>query len=215
MSFMKYEIIFYHSGKTAEIERTAAHRLEKIGLELSASAAAVNPEELAAELDKALKKTNIVFVVGGLDGGVQSTENVLSAVLSSNGSTMKSNKLVDDDENTVYLLKCRKQTIAVFPDDTDVIGKMLDAKIVSELKKTYSLKEEKNDVPSIEKIANDLNTNLAGISRVRTSINIGGEPPKNTEGKKTLKTLKTAVIVLLSVGAVQFAAALYLFITNL
>ncbi len=212
---MKYEMIFYHSGKTAEIERAAAQRLRRIGLELSASTAAVDPKELAEELKKSLKKTNIVFVVGGLDGGVQSTENVLSTILSSNGSSMKSNKLVDDDENTVYLLKCKKQTIIVFPDDTEVIGRMFDAKIISELKKTYSLKEEKSETPSMEKITKELDTNLSGMNRVRTSINIGGEPPKNTEGNKTLKMMKTAVIVFLSLGIVQFAAAAYLFITNI
>ena len=108
---MKYEIIFYHSGKTAQIEKTVNSELESSELELSLSSAAVTPEELAEELKKSLKRTDLVFVVGGLDGGEQSTDNVLSIILSSNGSEVRSEKLVDDEKNTSYLLKCKNQIL--------------------------------------------------------------------------------------------------------
>ncbi len=213
---MKYEMIFYHSGKTAEIERTVQSKLEKLGLELSCSSAAVEPKELAEELSKSLGKADIVFVTGGLDGGVQSTDNVLSAVLSSNGSVMKSNKLVDDEGNIVYLIKCRKQTIVVFPDDTDIISKMFDAKLLSELKKTYSLKEEKSDIPTMDKITKELDTQLAGMNRVRTSVHSESiADKKRTEDIKKLKILKIAIIVLFSLGLIGIAAAFVLFFLNL
>lgn len=213
---MKYEIIFYHSGKTAQIEKTVNSELESSELELSLSSAAVTPEELAEELKKSLKRTDLVFVVGGLDGGEQSTDNVLSIILSSNGSEVRSEKLVDDEKNTSYLLKCKNQTIVVFPDDIEFIEKMLRAKIILELRKKYSLKYEEGERPQMDKITKELDSQLSGMNRVRTSIGISNDsPPRNTEGNKILKRMKTAVIILLALGCIQIVAAGILFFTNL
>ncbi len=212
---MKYEIIFYHSGKTAEIEKTADSRLKSIGLESAVSTAAVSPKELADELSASLKRVNIVLIIGGIDGGVQSTENVLSTVLSSDASSIKSHKLIDNDGNIVYLIKCQNQTIAVFPDDTAIIDKMLEAKIISELKKIYSLKQEKSDKPSMEKITGELNEQLSKSNRVRTSISIGNNEPQKPKTDKTLSAMRIAVISLIVLGCGFFAASGILLFTNL
>lgn len=209
MIFLDYEIIFYHSGRTAEIEKAINQRLEKTGMNMSQSAAAVSPAELADMLSTSLDRSEAVIIVGGLDGGSQSTENVLSAVLSTNGSKMKSNKIVDDSGNTAYMIRCLEQTILVFPDETDVITSMLDAKIISELAGIYKLKPVQENTPSIDEIANELDRQLAGISRTRTNITSDDHP-----SKKSFTGLKIAIAVLMALAAIQLAAAGCIYFTN-
>lgn len=203
MIFLDYEIIFYHSGKTAEIEKAINQRLRNTGMNMSQSAAAVSPTELADMLSESLERSEAVIIVGGLDGGRQSTENVLSAVLSTNGSKMKSNKIVDDSGNIAYMIRCLEQTILVFPDETNVITSMLDAKIISELVKIYKLKPIEKNTPSIDEIANELDRQLAGISRTRTNIAAESDKPS----KNSLLGLKIAIAVLTALAALQLAAA--------
>ena len=210
MIFLDYEIIFYHSGKTAEIEKTINQRLEKTGMNMSQSAAAVSPTELADMLGKALDRVEAVIIVGGLDGGTQSTENVLSSVLSTNGSKMNSKKIVDENGNISYMIRCREQTILVFPDETDVIISMLDAKIIAELIEIYKLKPVQKNTPSIDEIAKELDRQLAGISRTRTNIT----PPTEKKAPKGQLGLKIAIVVLTALGLLQLGAAGYIFFTN-
>ena len=210
MIFLDYEIIFYHSGRTAEIEKAINQRLEKTGMNMSQSAAAVSPTELADMLGKSLDRVDAVIIVGGLDGGSQSTESVLSTVLSTNGSKMKSNKIVDENGNIAYMIRCLEQTIFVFPDETDVITSMLDAKIISELTKIYKLKSVRETKPSIDEITDELDRQLAGISRTRTNIaaTIDATP------KKSLMGLKIAIAVLTALAAIQLVVAGCIYFTN-
>lgn len=210
MICLDYEIIFYHSGRTAEIEKAINQRLEKTGMNMSQSAAAVSPAELADMLSESLNRSEMVIIVGGLDGGRQSTENVLSAVLSTNGSKMKSNKIVDESGNTSYMIRCLEQTILVFPDETEVITSMLDAKIISELAEIYKLKPVQKNTPSIDEIASELDRQLAGISRNRTNISADS----NKVPKKSFIGLKISIAVLTALAALQLAAAGYIYFTN-
>ena len=210
MIFLDYEIIFYHSGKTAEIEKAINQRLGNTGMNMSHSAAAVSPTELADMLSESLERSEAVIIVGGLDGGRQSTENVLSAVLSTNGSKMKSNKIVDDSGNIAYMIRCLEQTIFVFPDETDVITSMLDAKIISELGKIYKLKPAEKNTPSIDEIANELDRQLAGISRTRTNIAVADSKPK----EKSFIGFKISIAVLTALAAVQLIVAGCIYLMN-
>ncbi|MDD6489630.1 MAG: hypothetical protein PUG48_07445 [Clostridia bacterium] len=207
---MDYEIIFYHSGRTAEIENAINQRLEQSGMHMSQSAAAVSPTELADMLSDSLDRTDMVIIVGGLDGGRQSTENVLSSVLSTNGSEMKSNKIVDDNGNTAYMIRCLEQTILVFPDETDVITSMLDAKIISELTKIYKLKSVEKHKPPIDEIASELDRQLSGISRTRTSIAVADSKPK----EKSFIGFKISIAVLTALAAVQLIVAACIYLMN-
>ncbi|MGN1456819.1 MAG: hypothetical protein ACI4XP_02560 [Acutalibacteraceae bacterium] len=207
---MDYEIIFYHSGRTAEIEKAINQRLEKTGMNMSQSAAAVSPAELADMLSESLDRSEMVIIVGGLDGGRQSTENVLSAVLSTNGSKMKSNKIVDESGNVSYMIRCLEQTILVFPDETEIITSMLDAKIISELAEIYKLKPVQKNTPSIDEIASELDRQLAGISRTRTNISADSDKMP----KKSFIGLKISIAVLTALAALQLAAAGYIYFTN-
>ena len=68
----------------------------------------------------------------------------------------------------------------------------------------------------MDKITKELDSQLSGMNRVRTSIGISSDsPPRNTEGNKILKRMKTAVIILLALGCIQIVAAGILFFANL
>lgn len=208
---LNYEIIFYHSGKTAEIEQAISSKLSSVGMELSQSAAATSPTELAGFLAESLDRADAVIITGGLDGGKQSTDNVLSTVLSTNGSKMKSNKIVDENGNIGYIIKCLEQTIVVFPDETPVIKTMLDKKVISEFKEIYQLKQKKDDTPSIEKITKELDRQLSTMDRVRTPIKPVEE---DTKKPKHLKSFKITAAVLAVLAMLQLLTAGYLYLTN-
>lgn len=213
MIILNYEIIFYHSGKTAEIEQTISSKLSSVEMELSQSVAATSPTELAEFLGLSLDRVDAVIIVGGLDGGKQSTDNVLSTVLSTNGSKMESKKIIDENDNSSYIIKCRDQVITVFPDETSVIANMLDKKLISELKETYKLKQKKDDTPPIEKITKELDRQLSSMGRTRVNVQrVSAE--EDIKPGRGLKVLKIAVIVLGTLSVVQLLAAGYLYLVN-
>ena len=130
---MEYEIIFYHSGKTAECERLLEKRFSKLGLSALPSTAATDPASLASELQQALSCSDIVIIIGGLDGGRQSTDSILSQILSAEKERPDCEKLVDDNDNIAYFLKAGDQCIVVLPDETEVMEGMLDTVLICDL----------------------------------------------------------------------------------
>lgn len=212
MRYLDYEIIFYHSGKTAEIERTINLQLSQIEMNMLQSFAATTPTELAQMLGQSLERVDAVIIVGGLDGGKQSTDNVLSTILSTNGLKMESNKIVDDKGNIAYIIRCLEQTIIVFPDETSVIASMLKMKISALLAEIYKLKVKKSSGPSIESVTKELDRQLSDISKTRTKLPYGNE--KKIKQSGSLRKLKIAITVLAALAAVQLVTAACLYYIN-
>ncbi len=201
---MNYEIIFYHSGKTAETERLIEKNFGNLRLKKRTTEAAVRPEELGTMLGRALKKADIVVIIGGLDGGVQSTDMILSSILSAKGSGLKCERLIDDDDNIAYMIGAGKQNILVFPDETEVIGTMLEKRINQRLKTQYSLTEVSEDIPSFESVKKDLEDQLQGQDKMRSGYAEEYVRKEKTELKK-LRIIIAGVSVL---GAVLAAAGI-------
>ena len=204
---MDYEIIFYHSGKTAEIERMLERRLESLGLTRSISAAAADPSELAEMLGKSLSRCELIFVVGGLDNSAGSTDNVLSSVLSSEKGKLSSERLIDDNENTAYLIRSEQQLIAVVPDETEVIEKMLEKKIVVEIKTVYSLSEQNDEKPSIKEIKDELDKQLNELGR--TKISVPEQSENHSENSKDVLLYLSVSLGIVSVLLLAAALILY------
>lgn len=204
---MDYEIIFYHSGKTAEIERMLERRLEGLGLKRSISAAAADPSELAGMLGKSLSRCELIFVVGGLDNSAGSTDNVLSSVLSSEKGKLSSERLIDDNENTAYLIRLEQQLIAVVPDETEVIEKMLEKKIVVEIKTVYSLSEQNDEKPSIKEIKDELDKQLNELGR--TKISVPEQSENHSENSKDVLLYLSVSLGIVSVLLLAAALILY------
>ncbi len=212
-----YQILFYHSGRTAHAEQAINDNLERAGLTMLESDVSVTPQELARQLSGVLSHTDLVFVVGGLDGGIQSTDNVLSSVLSKNADEIVSSKLIDKDGNTAYLMQCKRQTIVLLPDDPETIEKMMDARINSELKRIYELKFEENTKPPFDEVSKELDSKLSSRTRVRSIPDPEQTPLKKRkrEQMKVLSRMRIAAIALLSIGCVELIIAVTLLITNM
>lgn len=203
---MEYEIIFYHSGKTAECERLLEKRLSKLGLSALPSTAATDPASLASELQQALSCSDIVIIIGGLDGGRQSTDSILSQILSAEKERPDCEKLVDDNDNIAYFLKAGDQCIVVLPDETEVMEGMLDKRIMKELIKQYSLTEQKDDTPPIETVTSTLRKQLSEMERSHPSRSGTYADQQRREMKKLL----TAAVAVGAAGVLLLLTAVIL-----
>ena len=206
---MVYNIIFYHSGKTAEAERLTDKKLSALTLSKGAVYAAVSPSELAKRLKNSLSAADIAIIIGGLDGGRQSTDTILSLVLSSKASSMQCEKLLDDDDNIAYLIKAGRQYILVLPDDPDAIAAMLDKRMVKELCAGYSLRVKEQDNMSIDEVTGELKKELAGLRRTRSSYAVQYAEKQNRE----LKLLRALMLSTLGAGILfLILAVVFIFI---
>lgn len=202
---MNYEVLFYHSGRTAEIERLLEKKLGSTGLVRRASSAATEPEELPAQLSESLRASGIVFIIGGMDGSRYSTEKILSAVLKSSGGGITSDRLIDEEENTGYILRAEKQMIVLLPDNTQAVENMLDYHIIEELKKAYSLTSEEEKKPEIGEIAQRLDGQLSEMKNTRTGI---FSPKPTVSSPKQPDRLSMIAIILAAAAVIQGGAAL-------
>ncbi len=204
---MDYEIIFYHSGKTAETERLLEKKFAPIELARRATSAAVSPSELANRLKDSLTAADIVVIIGGLDGGRQSTDAILSLILSSKASSLKCEKLLDDDDNLSYLIRAGEQCIIVFPDEPEIIETMLDKRLMRELCRIYSLSAPEDEEASIDEVTGELKKQLSGMKLVRS-----GYGAKYAEKQlRELKIFRIAMWSALAAGILLLIIAIILF----
>ena len=200
---MVYDMIFYHSGRTAEAERMTDRKLSALPLIKGSVYAAVSPSELAKRLGSSLGKADIVIITGGLDGGRQSTDAILSLVLSSRSAAMRCEKLLDDDDNTAYLIKAGRQYILVLPDEPEAIGTMLEKRIIRELCAGYSISAEQKESVSIDEVTDELKKSLAGLGRTGGSYGAAYAEKQHRE----LRLLRTLMLSALGAGIVFLVLA--------
>ena len=205
---MEYEIIFYHSGKTFEAERLLDRKLSGLHLTRRLSAAAVTPEELADQLSGCLSRCNIIVIIGGLDGGQQSTDSILSMILSAQGDSLHCEKLLDEEDNPAYYICAEQQCILVLPDDPAVMETMLDKRLLSVLKEKYVLgDEEQEEVQSMETVTAALQKDLSGLGQNTSDYHARLMAQQQTSlNRLRLLTLVSAGIgILLLIAAIQTA----------
>ena len=205
---MEYEIIFYHSGKTFEAERLLDRKLSGLHLPRRLSAAAVTPEELADQFSGCLSRCNIIVIIGGLDGGQQSTDSILSMILSAQGDSLHCEKLLDEEDNPAYYICAEQQCILVLPDDPAVMETMLDKRLLSVLKEKYVLgDEEQEEVQSMETVTAALQKDLSGLGQNTSDYHARLMAQQQTSlNRLRLLTLVSAGIgILLLIAAIQTA----------
>ena len=202
---MEYEIIFYHSGKTFEAERLLDRKLSGLHLTRRLSAAAVTPEELADQLSGCLSRCNIIVIIGGLDGGQQSTDNILSMILSAQGDSLHCEKLLDEEDNPAYYICAEQQCILVLPDDPAVMETMLDKRLLSVLKEKYVLgDEEQEEVPSLETVTAALQKDLSGLGQNTSDYHTRLMAQQQT----SLNRLRLLTLVSAGIGILLLIAAI-------
>lgn len=208
---LDYEIIFYHARMTAENETTLTKTLTPFSLKQSGASAATTPKELAKELSQSLSRVKLVFVVGGLDGGEQSTEKILSKVLSGKKSKLTSNKIIlEESVEDGYIIRCMEQTVLVLPDDSKSVEAMMNKAVSSELAKIYKLKKHEEVRPDIEQISGKLDTQLSDAARTRV-----GSPVVTVLAEEIYerpRSAKLAISILLLLSGVELLAALILYL---
>ncbi len=203
---MEYDIIFYHSGRTAEAERLLEKQFGERKMTRRASAAAMTPEELAHRLQKSLKHSDMAVIIGGLDGGSQSTDSILSSILSARAGSLHSEKLTDEEEHTAYVIHAGFQSILVFPDDTEVIEAMLDKRLLEDLSRRYSLQREEPDRPVLDHVTGQLQQELSRMGEKDTSYVLACQR-KQQEDRK----LRWMIGILSCAGAALIVLSVVLF----
>ena len=202
---MEYEIIFYHSGKTFEAERLLDRKLSGLHLTRRLSAAAVTPEKLADQLSGCLSRCNIIVIIGGLDGGQQSTDSILSMILSAQGDSLHCEKLLDEEDNPAYYICAEQQCILVLPDDPAVMETMLDKRLLSVLKEKYVLgDEEQEEVPSMETVTAALQKDLSGLGQNTSDYHARLMAQQQT----SLNRLRLLTLVSAGIGILLLIAAI-------
>lgn len=207
---MDYQLIFYHSGQTGEIERVILEGTEKISLLPNDSSSAVSPEELADKLELALSDSDLVFIVGGLDGGIQSTDSIVKDMFSSK-KTEITVKEIEIEYNHAVLVLYKNQMTILLPDDIKFIKKLINGELKETIKDKFSLKEKENDNPPLEKVSHLIEQQLATRLRVKVS------PSDKAIEKRSinrLSSIKFIIILLAALGLIQLVTAAYLFLTN-
>lgn len=208
---MDYELIYYTAGRTAEVERVLDKNLSQMGLSHSAGEAATTIQELANALAKSLKKSQLIFVIGGLNNGYDSTDKVLSKILVTNDSNVFS-KRVDGEKDSGYIIRAIGQTIVILPDEPEEVTRILKNGIISDLAVTYSLKLPEGETTNVDDVMQNLDESLAGVQRTR----LISAPPKPKLYKRSRKA-KAIIGILLALGIVLTisavaVAAIYYFI---
>jgi len=204
-----YEIIFYHSGKTAELQTMLEDGLATLGLRLAGGYASSDAVELSEKLAAAGKRRNIIFVIGGSEEGNKSPCEIIKKVITPKKSKLEEEKISSDNAECI-IMTISEQSIILLPDDTEKLISLMP-NIRKKLSERYGIKDETQDSTNVNSVIKELDTQMAETKRVRVSPS--GSTAEKTKAE-TLKKLKIKIAVLLILAAAQLGAAAYLFLTN-
>lgn len=207
---MNYDIIFYLSGKTSQLQYRIQKSLESPSLTFKSACAALEQKELEEKLSQAIKENSLVFIVGEQNSSEQSAEQVLEKVINSRNDNISSEK-IKTDGGFCEIKTVGEQSIIFLPDDTEKTEKIMP-ELKEKLAKKYKLKFPVQDKVKIDDITKELDRTMGGINRVkldRTGINA------ERKLRSQLKKLKITIAVLLVLAALQMGAASYLFISQM
>ena len=206
---MNYQLIFYRSGRTGRLEKLLTAGLAPCGAELSDAVSASTPEELVQELKKAVEAAPLVFIIGGQN------EPEGSSAVSIVGKTLRPvgrNKLWDESLSPEILLKhSRTQAVLLMPDEEETVQAQFTV-VKERLKKHFRWTETPQEHPSPEEVSQNLDHQLSGISRTKVTAGISTAEKRH---RRTLRSMKTTMIVLLVLGILQLAAAGVLFFLSM
>ncbi len=206
---MLYEIIFYHSWKTAELQTMLEDGLATLGLRLAGGYASSDAVELSEKLAAAGKRRNIIFVIGGSEEGNKSPCEIIKKVITPKKSKLEEEKISSDNAECI-IMTISEQSIILLPDDTEKLISLMP-NIRKKLSERYGIKDETQDSTNVNSVIKELDTQMAETKRVRVSPS--GSTAEKTKAE-TLKKLKIKIAVLLILAAAQLGAAAYLFLTN-
>lgn len=122
---MNCEIIFYLARKTGLCEKTLKKQIGDIRLHNHQSCFATTPQSLGTHVINSLEKSNVVFIVGGIDNGSKTgIENVLSKALACKRPDDLKKLKNPLSYNDGYLVRQGRQLLVVLPDEPEEIEAM-------------------------------------------------------------------------------------------
>ena len=207
---MKYEIIFYRSGKTAGLQLTIDKILNDAGFEIKNACAAADQKELGSCISAALKRSKLIIAVGQLNESDQSTEKLVSKLLVPKGSTTEKPQLKPVSEKSMdsFYIKSKGQAVIILPDDDEIINRLAQPlkKLVA---KEFSTEITSRNNPAMTEIGEQLEKKLSGSARIKVLPKGSNAEDKN---RKKLSTLRLIMIILLSLGVLEITGAVLLYI---
>lgn len=206
---MNYQIIFYYSSRTGEIEHLLSDELEKLGLRLGRSRCAVSPDELTKGLSDVLKSNRLLFCIGSSDND-ESCLNILEKRLSASKGIRMGSDDIDENPGKGKIFTAGNQMIVFLPGDPEKIREALPA-LKKKLCSSFNLKEATEpEAPPIEKTAGELDKQLSSVNRIRTEI------PGLTAEKRfsdSQNVILGIMITLLVVSVILLGSGLYILLT--
>lgn len=208
---MKYEIIYYHTGGTSELEHEFRTAMQAAQMELQYACAAADPVELTEKLTAALKRTQLVIIAAADENTSQGAGTVLEKTLTPTKGS-QTVRLPSDKEKRCYAKICQsgRQAVVLYCADADTEGdgiKRLRKRLASFF--GTEVTEEKDK--ATEKIMDELNEQMKTVSRVRIAPSSGLTAEKRHE--ESLKKIRITIAVLLSLAAILLGTAAWLFVS--
>lgn len=206
---MNYEMIFYHAGKTAEIQKLIDSSLSGFSMQLENAFAAVTPMELSKQLAKSVCRSRLILVIGG-SGSEDDCDTILGKVLTPKSGSINEN-IIERYGVRAVIRTVSGQAVVQLSGDTEDISCILD-ELTSELSGFFGAKPVISENMPSDAAIKELDEKMASINRIKVTPT--GSTAEKRSGSR-LKKLKITIAVLLILAAAQLGAASYLFITHM
>ena len=205
---MNYEIIFYRSGKTGEIQLLTEKMLGNLNFEISGAGACADRNELSEMISHSLKRSKLIVIAGRDDGSKDNINNLIKKILKP--KKPESDNKVREIARKIYYLKSGNQMILILPDEPDVIEKA-EAEIGKTVAEEFSQSYKAEKKPDIDLIGTKLTEKLEAPSKIRV-MPYGSNAEKTNRNK--LRLLKIIIITLLSVGILELTNEVFLYLSG-
>lgn len=207
---MKYEIIYYHCGRTSEIEHELKGCLSAAGMELQYACAAADPKELVKKLTASLKRAGLVIIAAAEEKGNSGAGVVLEKTLMPKKGS-RTIKLPSDSDDGYFaeIYESGGQAVVLYCAEADNCGGIKEMR--ERLAGFFGVEISGEECEDTEKIMEQLDDQMKTVSRVRIAVEGGMTAEKRH--KESLKKIRISIAVLLSLAAVLLGAAAWLFIS--
>ena len=153
---MQCELIFYVAHKTGYNETIFSKKLESSDLQVSKTQVATTPIDLGELLKASLERSNLVFIIGGLQRTDETNiVEILSKCLENRSKEKIICKRIENSQgkNDGYIVQSGRQMIVMLPDVPDELEIMAGNVLLQYISEFYSLKFKKMDEDAEKKVS--------------------------------------------------------------
>ena len=155
-------MIFYHAGKTAEIQELIDSSLSGYSLRLGNVSAAADAKELSAQLAASVSRSRLILVIGE-----EGSDRILSRVLTSSSESIRE-ELIEESGVRAVMRTVPGHAVIQLPGDTEDISCIID-ELTARIQEFFGLRPEKNDNISPIEAIKELDKKMASINRIKVT----------------------------------------------